>query len=325
MESKMDVWQASAPSNIALIKYMGKVDKENNHPANSSLSYTLEHLRTFVQLEKSSQDQDTWQPLEEAPLELSDKGKKRYLAHLQFLKDKYNYKKIFVVKSKNNFPSDCGLASSASSFAALTLAFYKALKEESGVETPLAEKIECSRKGSGSSCRSFFNSWVQWDEQGVKQVSNIGYDDLSHLCIVVNRDKKTISSSEAHQRVLQSALFHSRADRAEQRLKELKDALIQKDWAWAYQISWAEFWDMHSLFETSQPPFGYMTSESLKVLTSLRNHWQHNHDGPLVTMDAGANVHLLFRKDQGNQINSIKDSFTRNFALIDSRDFNGYV
>ena len=120
-------------------------------------------------------------------------------------------------------------------------------------------------------------------------------------------------------------MFHSRADRAEQRLKELKDALIQRIWAWAYQISWAEFWDMHSLFETSQPPFGYMTSESLKVLTSLRNHWQHNHDGPLVTMDAGANVHLLFRKDQGNQINSIKDSFTRDFALIDSRDFNGYV
>ena len=34
-------WFAKAPSNIALIKYMGKKDAELNLPMNSSLSYTL--------------------------------------------------------------------------------------------------------------------------------------------------------------------------------------------------------------------------------------------------------------------------------------------
>ena len=39
---------ASAPANIALIKYMGKTDVLSNRPTNSSLSWTLGHLQTFV-------------------------------------------------------------------------------------------------------------------------------------------------------------------------------------------------------------------------------------------------------------------------------------
>jgi len=33
-------------------------------------------------------------------------------------------------------------------------------------------------------------------------------------------------------------------------------------------------------------------------LMSLRKMWQEKGDGPLVTMDAGPNIHLLFRRDQ---------------------------
>ncbi len=44
---------ASAPSNIALIKYMGKVDTATNKPTNSSLSWTLNSLRSFVRIKKT--------------------------------------------------------------------------------------------------------------------------------------------------------------------------------------------------------------------------------------------------------------------------------
>ena len=41
-----------------------------------------------------------------------------------------------------------------------------------------------------------------------------------------------------------------------------------------------------------------MTPQSKELLTLLEQLWQSNGDGPLVTMDAGPNIHLLYREDQ---------------------------
>src|SRR5262245_57856701 len=113
--------EASAPSNIALIKYMGKEPGSGNRPANASLSYTLEHLRSFVVIEPA--DKNEWRPLPGfEPLQLSETGLKKFLGHLERLKAHWKIPGHHRVLSANNFPADCGLASSASSFAALTLA-----------------------------------------------------------------------------------------------------------------------------------------------------------------------------------------------------------
>jgi diphosphomevalonate decarboxylase len=82
------------------------------------------------------------------------------------------------------------------------------------------------------------------------------------------------------------------------RAADLIKALETERWTDAFEITWAEFWDMHALFETSQPAFGYMTPGSIEVLRFVRDSiWAKEKDGPLVTMDAGPNVHLLYRND----------------------------
>lgn len=58
---------------------------------------------------------------------------------------------------------------------------------------------------------------------------------------------------------------------------------------------------MHSLFETSRPPFSYFLPSTIQLLNTLRYHWEQTGDGPLVTMDAGPNIHLLWRPDQLKQ------------------------
>ena len=44
----------------------------------------------------------------------------------------------------------------------------------------------------------------------------------------------------------------------------------------------------------------YMNEGTMKALLMLHKIWVDRNDGPLVTMDAGSNIHLLFRPDQGN-------------------------
>ncbi len=289
-------WQAECPSNIAWIKYMGKKDHEKNIPTNASISWTLNHLTTTVVLKQASQDK--WVPLDsDFPFAMSDLGKEKYLNHLKRLKDYFSVSGGFEVASANNFPADCGIASSASSFAALTEVCCLAFSELSGKSISMEEKVRLSAIGSGSSCRSFMQGLVIWDGEGVRPfpVDNL---QLSHMVILVGQGAKEVSSSEAHRRVASSLLFANRVERSDQRLEKVKHDLSAMDWTSLYQTLWAEFWDMHVLFETSQPAFGYFLPGTITLLNKVRGFWESHGDGPLVTMDAGPNIHLLWRKDQ---------------------------
>ncbi len=289
--------EASAPSNIALIKYMGKTSHGSNLPSNASLSYTLEHLRSFVVIEPGK-DQDEWKPLEGfTEIKLSEIGLNKFLRHFDRLKTQWKIPGHYILRSANNFPSDCGMASSASSFAALTLATARlAEKLYPDLKLNSAELSKRSRTGSGSSCRSFFAPWALWRAEGAEPID---LDlRLEHAVIVVEDSVKSVSSSEAHKRVASSALYRRRAERAEARLTQLLQNLKENQWREAFEVCWAEFWDMHALFETSVPPFGYMQPGTMQALIHLRGVWEKEGDGPIVTLDAGANVHLLMRPDQ---------------------------
>lgn len=286
---------------------MGKTDHKINQPSNSSLSYTLDHLLSFVEAEEVEDETngDVWYPLlgeEYCEIHLSEKGQQRFLAHWQYLKEYFSIEGHYILRSGNNFPSDCGLASSASSFAALTKCAYSVAKAkgQKNLDHDQTQLAGLSRLGSGSSCRSFFSPWSLWGKEGSSSVV-LAYEKLLHQAVIVNDLHKEVSSSEAHKRVTTSLLFEGRVERAESRIKSLIQCLSSQEksnWRRAYEITWAEFWDMHALFETSDPAFGYMSTQSIKVLSEIRHFWKKLDDGPLVTMDAGANVHLLYRLDQ---------------------------
>lgn len=313
----------TAPSNIALIKYMGKTDTSGNLPANTSLSYTLPQLVTTVELEALPEGRaDQWEPLKGAeffPLELSSAGQERFLAHFALLKKELQIDGSYTVRSGNNFPSDCGLASSASSFAALTKAAFSLVHEPPFSQELLFAMSEVSRRGSGSSCRSFFGPWCLWQKEAAEPLSLGGpLENLEHMVVVAEGGVKKISSSQAHRGVLTSSLFEGRISRAHLRLDQLTRSLKENQWQKAFEIVWAEFWDMHALFETSAPPFGYMSAGSQEILNWTRQQWEERGDGPLVTMDAGPNVHFLYRKDQKELFEFYKDHFSKKWEVLGS-------
>lgn len=294
-------WFAQAPANIALIKYMGKKDEKNNIPDNASLSYTLNRLISSVMLETHQIKKDIWEPLDMPGgllFNLPEAAQQRFLQHLSFLKSYFKYTGYFIVRSSNNFPHSSGLASSASSFAALTKCAMQALPELSHQPIPpLEEQVRLSRLGSGSSCRSFFSPWVLWDGEKVEPI-NLPYTQLIHQVAIISHGEKLVPSTNAHRLVKTSPLYKTREKRARDNLKSLLEAFNTMDWAAAYTIIWKEFHDMHKLFETCSEPFSYMTSQTKELLNILQDFWQRHGDGPLVTMDAGPNVHLLYRADQ---------------------------
>ena len=302
-------WTATLPANIALIKYMGKTDHGSNLPLNDSLSYTLNNFTSSVRLTQSD-DEDNFDPLSSKALQLSDKAKLRFISHLKRIKNHFNCSENFTIHSENNFPSSCGLASSASSFAALTEAACLAISDIQNKALPeLQQRANLSRQGSGSSCRSLAGPWVKWSGSSIETVPG-PWDKLTHQVIVVDSKQKSISSSEAHRLVSTSANFSGRKERANQRLVGFSDAMQNDDWQQAYKIAWNEFSDMHDLFETSSPSFRYLTDDSLYILEHVKTFWHEHNDGPLVTIDAGPNIHLLYCPPQVD----IKEHFTQLFT-----------
>lgn len=302
-------WIAHAPSNIALIKYMGKKESTQNIPDNSSLSYTLNNLLSTVKLELSDSSDDKWLPLElkgTTQFSLNANAQSKFLQHLKHLKNKFHFEGNFLVSSRNNFPHSSGLASSASSFAALTRCAAFALSELTQSKLPSIEQQSAwSRIGSGSSCRSFYEPWSLWTEKGCQSIE-VNYPKLIHQVIVISSAPKEISSSEAHQRVKSSLFYNERKWRAEKNLSELLQAFELYNWPLAYEICWREFQDMHDLFASCEQPFTYINAESKGLLDTLKTFWDSKNDGPLVTMDAGPNIHLLYRPDQTDLMKEFK-------------------
>ena len=330
-------WIATAPANLALIKYAGKASDKNNWPLNASLSYTLDHLISTVRITEIKASQDKWQFLKDPEkanliqepaksahelvgpafisankphLNLSDEGVKRFLDFFAFLKKVFQVPMFYLVESANNFPASAGMASSASSFCALTLATHKmaldrSLKlDEVRKWTPSGLSI-LSRNGSGSSCRSFFRPWALWEGAMAKAI-DLPFSKLTHKLIVTDNQKKPVSSSLAHEKIRLSPLFKGRVARAQNRLSELLLALKAQNWKACFEITWAEFQDLHQLYESVG--IVYQSDKSRAVLKKLKSFWDQQGDGPLVTMDAGSAVHLLYRPDQ--------KSLTRRISLL---------
>lgn len=287
-------WRADAPANIAIVKYMGKTDASVNEAMNPSLSMTLGKFLTTVEISHFDGNLDIWEPL--AGSDLPAKAGERFLRFFNRIKPA-GLKGAFRIRSGNNFPSDCGLASSASSFAALTRAseLCFAELEDRDLRSP-SDLARISRTGSGSSCRSFFSPWCAWEGDRIEPVE-ARLNDLVDCVVILTASAKKVSSSEAHKRVQTSPLIDGRAERAQGRQEKLRQALATGSYKDVAEIAWAELWEMHSLFHTASPPFWYLGPDSLRVLRFVDDLWEKEGDGPIATVDAGPNIHLLLRPE----------------------------
>ena len=326
---------------IDLADHLSKADEEafwfKNLAINSSLSYTLKHFVTAVQIEAGSH-KDSWKPFKEnlfknkklyhsskslsVDTSLSQAEQKKFLDFFKFLKRFFLIPGHYTISSQNNFLKSIGSASSASCFSALTLAVYKLAKEKSSLAQDKLKKIKAqelahlSRVGSGSAGRSLFAPWCLWEGYKIHSFES-SWNRFLHQLVIVDFKDKNISSTTAHQKIETSPQFAQRADRADKRLVALKASLNLEDWKKSFQICYEEFLDIHSLFESSKPPFSYKTEQTQKILKYIIHFWKKYHDGPLITMDAGPNVHLLYRRDQKQYREEISQQLS-GFTILSS-------
>ena len=302
------------PSNIALIKYMGKKDPQLKTPANISLSLTLPKIYTQVSLCQSPQDK--WSPISQTsdPQYLKAEAQQRFFKHAHFVQERIGVKQEALhIKSGNNFPSCSGIASSASSFAALTLAVCK----HYDVHISNEQISELSRQGSGSSCRSFYSHFACWNGLHGESIT-IDQNILAVVALVESNEKK-VSSSKAHELVKELTFFRQRAINANSRYSTLITELNNNNWSNCYKIVNDEWKEMHKMFSMCQEPFTYLTDKSHSIINIVDKFWRDHNTGPLITFDAGPNCHLLFNNKQQLKV---LDEIKKIAPILITRDFS---
>ncbi|HLX08102.1 MAG TPA: diphosphomevalonate decarboxylase [Thermoanaerobaculia bacterium] len=288
----------SAPANIAFVKYWGARDLDRALPLNASISMTLDRCVTQCTIETLAGDQDEiW--LAEPHGGFSAPGpefQRRVRQQLDRMRQWAASEQRFRVATRNNFPIAGGLASSASGFAALTLAAAGALGRG---DTPIAELSSLARRsGSGSASRSVLGGFVEWPAgegdraSPAMQIADADHWDLRDVIAVVEIGPKAVPSLEGHRRAPTSPYFARRLELLPERLAKVRRAIAERSLDLLGPVLEEEAVDLHLIAMSSRPPIFYWAPGTVAVLRTVRELRQEGL-AAWATMDAGANVHVI--------------------------------
>lgn len=305
----------SCPSNIALIKYWGKY--ANQIPANPSISYTLNHCKTNTTIEFLADEAFSVQTflsgIEEVKfaekIEKYFKNIEQYLPWI--LKGKYS------IKTENTFPHSSGIASSASGFGAIAKCLMKLEETFSGnisQEDSLRKASFLARLGSGSACRSLYNGLVVWgDSDEVSGSSDLFavqypntevheiFKDFNDWVLLIHEGQKSVSSTVGHGLMNTNPYAERRFQEARENFIPMKAILKSGNLESFIKLVEHEALTLHAMMMMSDPAFILMKAGTMEVINKI---WDFRKDTKLplfFTLDAGANVHLLFPNDGSDE------------------------
>lgn len=329
-----------SPSNIALVKYWGK--KENQVPANPSISFTLDACATttFVSYEKLTDPVDhfSFELFFEGQLKSDFRPKietflSRVETYLPFLKEYH-----FVIETSNSFPHSSGIASSASGLSALALCLMELERElnpdmTSSFFTQKASFL--ARLGSGSACRSLEGDLVQWgiheDNEASSDLYGVKYPHTVHTVfkkfhdtiLLVDKGEKQVSSTVGHNLMHNHPFATQRFAQAHENLFKLTTVFREGDLDSFIKIVESEALTLHSMMMTSQPYFILMKPNTLEIINRIWSFRERSGTHVCFTLDAGANVHVLYPENEKDQVfQFIKDeliAFCQNQQYICDR------
>jgi len=301
-------WQrvtAQAHPNLALVKYWGKLDEGLNLPASSSISVNLSGATTTTSVLFTLEAEVDRVMIDGKAAE--PKAHARVVRHLDRVRVLAGIKECAVVESWNDFPSSAGIASSASAFAALSLAASRA----AGLDLTERELSILARKGSGSACRSIPDGFVEFvagtkdDAAYARQLFPPEHWDMRITTVIVDQRPKEVSSSEGHRATRTSPFYEAWLAALPPTLETVRRALADRDFRTLGMAVERQAIAMHAVAMTSTPAARdwlsgvyYWTPATLALIQTVQD-WRRQGLAVYLTIDAGPNVHLLCEaKDQ---------------------------
>lgn len=245
---------------------------------------------------------------------------KRIEIYLPFLK---NYH--FIIETSNTFPHSSGIASSASGMSALAMCLMSIEKElfesDEVTEDYFNQKASfLARLGSGSACRSIEGDLIVWGEHneingssnlfGVKYPCevHVNFKNYHDTILLVDKGEKQVSSTVGHDLMHNHSFAQERFKQAHKNLSSLISVFKEGNLKSFIEIVESEALTLHAMMMTSMPYFILMKPNTLEIINKIWSFRKETGLNICFTLDAGANVHVLFPENEAVQI----DEFIKN-------------
>ncbi len=296
---------ATANANIALVKYWGKRDSTLILPQNGSISMTCDGLQTTTTVEFSAKCNEDTVMINDEELK---KDEKDILGHVDKIRKIAGVKEKARIVSQSNFPVAAGLASSASGFAALTLATAGA----AGLKPGEKELSILARQGSGSASRSIPEGFVEW-YRGKKSDGSDSYaesiagkehwKDFRMIATIVSEGKKKVSSRAGMAQTVENCPYYlGWLETVDEDLEAIRNGIINKDFSVVGRTAEANCLKMHALMMTTKPSIIYWIPATLEVVHSVIQ-WRDEGLECYFTIDGGPQVKVMCLEKDEKEIN----------------------
>jgi diphosphomevalonate decarboxylase len=305
------------------VKYWGK--KENQIPANPSISFTLNNCKTITKLDvvkKLENNSFSFDLLFEGKPKEDFKPKiqkffERIEQYCPFLKE-YHFK----IDTQNTFPHSSGIASSASGMAALAMnimSLEKAINPTISDEYFYSKASFLARLGSGSACRSIKGEVVVWGNHaeinGSSDLFGVEFSEIhsnfknyQDTILLVDKGEKQVSSTVGHDLMHNHPYAERRFAQAHENLSSIKAILSTGNIAEFIKIVESEALTLHAMMMTSMPYFILMKPNTLEIINKIWKFRNETQISVCFTLDAGANVHVLYPENVSEKaLQFIKD------------------
>lgn len=315
--AQSSAWRS--PSNIALIKYWGKYPGQI--PANPSLSFTLRESFTETQLSLAPGPGGR-----DFHFELWLGGQKRedFKAKIAQFFERLGPEVDFLrgqrleIHTENSFPHSSGIASSASGMSALALGLLSLKGERAslGEEAFWRKASQWSRLGSGSAARSVYGGLVEWgrwegmagssDEYATPYRERLDpiFSDYCDYILLVETGQKKVSSTAGHALMQNHPFAPARFEQAGRQLGELLGHMAAGETEAFGALVESEALTLHAMMMSSRPYFILMKPATLSIIEKIWALREESGKAIYFTLDAGANIHLLFPASEKRLVES---------------------
>jgi len=236
------------------------------------------------------------------------KDEKDIHGHLDRIGQLAGLKQKAKVVSETNFPVAAGLASSASGFAALTVAAAAA----AGLKLSPKELSILTRQGSGSACRSIFGGFVEW-HRGEKEDGSDSFaeeiadknhwPDFRMITTIVQEKKKPVTSRAGMAQTVETCPYYQGwLETVTDDLKLVKEGIKEKDFEKVAQSAEHNCLKMHALMIATKPAIVYWIPATMEIIQSVLA-WREEGLKCYFTIDAGPNVKVLCLEKDEKEIN----------------------
>lgn len=304
---------AKCSSNIALIKYWGKKDVQI--PMNPSLSFTLTESYTESEVKFSPNDSGEFMVNVYLDEQLNELFAPRIYTFFERIESYIPFLRNFEfeIHTHNTFPHSSGIASSASGMGALALCLVE-MEQNFGADFTQEEKLKkasfLARLGSGSACRSLYTGLAVWGSsdfvEGSSDLYAVPYPyetdkvfrNFQDTILLIDEGQKKVSSSVGHKLMENHPYAQQRFAAANENLGKLIPVLKEGNLKEFGQIVEHEALSLHAMMLTSNPSFVLMKPNTLAVIEKVRDFRLQTSANLFFTLDAGANVHLLYPENE---------------------------